>query len=114
MQPRGERDEPVRTGDEYVELRPVLAFVVVVGVGQVMDGVDQRLPVPAERCEEVVQRRRGLCVEAEVEVEDVEGVRVFVHPTGIEHDRRPPLLGTDGHAARTGVGQPCHAIALGR
>ncbi|MEU3880634.1 hypothetical protein [Streptomyces californicus] len=52
---RGEGDEPVRSGHEYVELCPVLAFVVVVGVGQVMDGVDQRLPVPAQRCEEVVQ-----------------------------------------------------------
>ncbi|MCX4656587.1 hypothetical protein OG249_32395 [Streptomyces microflavus] len=44
---RGERDEPVRSGDEHVQLRLVLALVEVVRVGQVMDGVDQRLPVPA-------------------------------------------------------------------
>ncbi|MEU3701631.1 hypothetical protein AB0E82_05010 [Streptomyces anulatus] len=111
---RGERDEPVRSGNEDVQLRLVLAYVDVVRVDQVMDGVDQRLPVPAQGCEELHQRFGGLGVEAEVQVEHVEGVGVFVHPARVQHDRRPSLLGTARSAVGAGVVEPGYPVAVGR
>ena len=62
-------------------------------------------------CGEVVGRHG---IEAEVDVHDVELVRVRVDPAGLEHPRRPPLR--VGHVgARTRVGQPRHRrVAVGR
>jgi len=67
-------------------------------------------PTQASGCP---QGRRGLRVEAEVEVEHVERVSVFVDPVRVEHGRRPPVLGSAEGCAGSWVSQTGHVVAPG-
>lgn len=64
---------------------------LVVGIAQVVNGVDQGFAVPAECGDGLLQGGRVLGIEAEVNVEHIERARVRVDPAGVQHDRRPPL-----------------------
>ncbi len=100
---RGERDEPVGRGDHDVERGFVGGRVLLMGIAEVVHGVDQGLAVPSEGVDERGQLGRALRVEAEMQVVHVEVVVVGTHPVRVQHDRRPPALRRTGRAVRPGV-----------
>ena len=67
-----EGDQGVCAGDEHIQVCVVRRGGLMVGIAQVVDGVDQRLAVPAKGGDGFLQRGRFLRIKTEVDVEHVE------------------------------------------
>ena len=102
---RGEGDEGMRSGRQEIKLVLMDPGIGVMGVAQIMHGVDQGLAVPTQLIDELHKILGGDGVESEVDVEDVELVVVFGDPSGFEHQRRPPTAGNFPVVRRYRIGQ---------
>jgi hypothetical protein len=109
-----QRDHRVGVWDQSVELCVVQAAIGVMGVPQVVHGVDQGPAEVAQGPHESPEVLRAPGVEAELDVEEVEVVAA--HPLRTQHHRRPPdLLRGAVRCDRIRICEAAYAVgALGR
>lgn len=104
-------DNRCGTPDEDPQLGLVQCSVHVVGVLQVVDGIDQRDSLGLEGVADLLQARHRFGVEAEVHMKQVE-VRA-ADPLRVQHLRRPPgRAGRRRRPARRRVTEPAHCRVL--